>query len=340
MECLRDYIGVIGCGAITPIANEYINDLPGISLESIESIADDEQKTFVGVWENVQDRALKKFAIEVNERFAKRFKIKQIRSIANLLKRIDENSTTAAANENRGFSVELTTKNSSFVASTLQLIYVEELSVFVIDKTLFSSDLVLKITDLETGDELDSFSIAQSDIVDGWNKKRVGKYYDANRIACTYNSTSTSSVFQNINTLDLNGFYSVVNTLYGAYCDPLVRGVKYTDIDNPTFGSNTFGMTGVFGVACKFDNLVCSNKDPFLYPLKYLLGAEIMIETLYSSRTNFWTTIGKEDANTLYKEFYAEFSRSLDQIIDTISISDDDACLVCNEQFRYVTTQQ
>lgn len=74
MDCLKNYIGISGCGWVppVPIAPEvladvfsglYINQLPGISLKSIEKLADEEQKNFLGVWEDVQTRALLKFSI-------------------------------------------------------------------------------------------------------------------------------------------------------------------------------------------------------------------------------------------------------------------------------------
>ena len=43
MNCLTDYIGLRGCTDSDPISGLYINDLAGISLKSIDAIADNEQ---------------------------------------------------------------------------------------------------------------------------------------------------------------------------------------------------------------------------------------------------------------------------------------------------------
>jgi hypothetical protein len=81
MDCLRGYIGIQGCGAPDPSAEErafsglYINQLPGVNLEVIESIADDEQENFLGVWADVELRALKKFALAVKGQLNKCLKI-------------------------------------------------------------------------------------------------------------------------------------------------------------------------------------------------------------------------------------------------------------------------
>lgn len=77
MDCLQGYIGIQGCGApsAAPGSGLYINQLPGVSLEVIESIADDEQENFLGVWADVETRALKKFALAVKAELNKCYRI-------------------------------------------------------------------------------------------------------------------------------------------------------------------------------------------------------------------------------------------------------------------------
>lgn len=69
MECFRDHIGLSYCtkpGAYTaPDSGIYLNSLPGISIESIDKIADSEQVTYLGVWADVQEFALAQFRLDV-----------------------------------------------------------------------------------------------------------------------------------------------------------------------------------------------------------------------------------------------------------------------------------
>jgi hypothetical protein len=65
MECLIDYIGLKVCGTETSASGLFINSLPGISLESIDKIADSEQITYRGVWNDVQAEAAARFYIDV-----------------------------------------------------------------------------------------------------------------------------------------------------------------------------------------------------------------------------------------------------------------------------------
>lgn len=77
MECLQNIIGLRGCGE--PVTNPepqlFINELPGVSIENIEALADNEQETFLGVWADVQKRAFKKFALLAKAEFNKCYKI-------------------------------------------------------------------------------------------------------------------------------------------------------------------------------------------------------------------------------------------------------------------------
>lgn len=75
--CLIDYIGFQACGGVyqSPLSGLYINSLPGISLESIDKIADSEQITYVGVWNDAQKEASARFKIDFIIEVTKCYKI-------------------------------------------------------------------------------------------------------------------------------------------------------------------------------------------------------------------------------------------------------------------------
>lgn len=50
-------------GQALPPSETYINTLPGISLESIDKIANDEQLTYMGVWADAQKEATVRFKL-------------------------------------------------------------------------------------------------------------------------------------------------------------------------------------------------------------------------------------------------------------------------------------
>lgn len=95
MQCLQGYVGVspdlclqptelsaeeVAAAEENPFVSSglFITELPGISLESIEKLASPEQKSFLGVWANVEKRALLKFRSAVLAELNKCFCISDI----------------------------------------------------------------------------------------------------------------------------------------------------------------------------------------------------------------------------------------------------------------------
>lgn len=75
MDCLTDYIGLKICGNETSGSGQFINSLPGISLESVDKIADAEQITYAGVWADVQAEAANRFYIDVVNELSKCYQL-------------------------------------------------------------------------------------------------------------------------------------------------------------------------------------------------------------------------------------------------------------------------
>lgn len=75
MDCLLDYIGLRVCGTETSGSGQWINTLPGISLESVDKIADAEQITYRGVWNDVQIEASNRFYIDVINELTKCYQL-------------------------------------------------------------------------------------------------------------------------------------------------------------------------------------------------------------------------------------------------------------------------
>lgn len=67
MTCFVDYIGLSLCAGAyeSPASGIYINSLPGLSMESLDKIADQEQINYLGVWLDVQSNALPDFKVDI-----------------------------------------------------------------------------------------------------------------------------------------------------------------------------------------------------------------------------------------------------------------------------------
>ena len=70
-----DYIGIKVCGDENPESGIFINSLPGISLESIDKIASEDQTTFKVLWNDLQKEAEQEFFIDFANEISKCFRL-------------------------------------------------------------------------------------------------------------------------------------------------------------------------------------------------------------------------------------------------------------------------
>ena len=66
MNPLLNYVGVRSCG-VTPESGIYINQFPGMSTELLDKIASQDQVTFAGVWNDIQNSSYLRFKTMVQD---------------------------------------------------------------------------------------------------------------------------------------------------------------------------------------------------------------------------------------------------------------------------------
>lgn len=321
MECLIDYIGVLGCGTSLPLSGLYINQLPGITLKSIDSIANDEQVTWVKVWEDVQQRAARRFNTSVNRLMAKKYKLNTLNKSHCLNSTEYETEIIEDENKWKGFTIKLDEINSNSI-SAFQTIFIQNVKLY--SSTTDSS--LIKVYDMNTNEVL--FESESKPMTIGWNIININKQFFSNWIFVAYNASTIKSY-------DLIVSEDASEPCPCIICDTCtvsVSGAESEDIENPTnitSGTNSFGLTGCFNVSCSFNSLVCKNKNIFSNAWMNLLGAELMVERIYSERLNRYTTAGKKEAQELLDYFNTEFEDRLKESVAGILLDDNDCCFVC-----------
>lgn len=323
MNCLTDYIGVKGCGATVPDSGIYINSLPSINLRQLQGIADSEQENFLGVWANVQERAQAKLLVDVSTRLRKRFKINSFIESFKLIEKIDV-ATFAASAEDRGFTYDTQNFNGTIQKSSFYTTNVEYMRMYL--SAVTTNPLTIKIQDLETDEILFTKSIPAADQIVGWNLIKVNKSYLNQRLKFVYDSTEVTSVSTDQTELINNGC-GCLN--FG--CGGTLAGIKGADSSN-----NSYGLVAKISLTCTYEPVICSNKEMFAGPYLYLLGAETMIERIYTERMNEFTTVGKEEAKELNNYFQSQYDEGMDNLISGISIDLNDCCISCNSQLRVI----
>jgi hypothetical protein len=347
MECLRDYIGVKSCAITTIPEGGYINNLPGVELQNIDQIANTEQVTYMGVWNEVQERALKRFKTDVIAEFGKRYRLMQVQQVVNLGRKIDVNSITPATGQWRGGTIELNYETDKFVNSVLQDIFIQELPLWL----PVSVNTTVKVFDLDLGIELFTTALAG---VAGWNVVNVNKHFDARRIFFCYDATLINSVKFDTHDFFLDNFSYWDNFYYYNIWDAFRSSSRMKGATSPltanvtsvTSTDNTFGLSCIWSLRCSYNNVVCSNKEYFRGAWSFCLGSELMTERINSSRINRWTTVDKAKAVELRKYFEVkykggvydetEYVGELTNAVCGIDLNKYDSCIQCDAPIRYM----
>lgn len=333
-SCLIDWIGIYGCDAPTGNSSVYINQLPGINLESLEKLSDDEQKTYLGVWSDIQARGVRKFFNLVQARMLKKYRMKALQSTITLGSLIDTSVTFASSGQYRGFTYELKLKNQ-LLKSNFQALNVQKLQLYLPAPI----NTTIKIVNLDTAEVL--FTKALTGVA-GWNVVDVNQRIFGSRLFFGYDDTGITPVSLPINNSNSDWFNTMHSFYYGSGSIGILRGSQtinkasfgqFTEI-NVTSGNDTYGLSGIFSLVCVFDFLICNNKELLTTALWYLLGAEVMIERQYSSRLNRFTTIDREIAKKLEEYFTTEFNNELEIVVDGIYIDTNDCCVDCNTSIQ------
>lgn len=304
-----------------------------MTLGVLDKIADPEQQTYLGVWDDVQTRAARRFEEDLTAAFQKKYTLHQMLNPVDLLRQIDLTSNqTLPAAEGRGFILELVDDDyQNYVQSNLQLFNIQSVSIYL--KSATAADTALKFFDLVTGTLLYSTVIPGGS--SGWTSININQRLLAYRIAVTYDATAIESVYQNIDDLRLDSdcYYCNYLRVKGIRTNS-VPGSSLTDDDIAQTNDNIYGLTAQFFVECSYYRLVCNNKARFLNTWLYLLGVETMVERMYSPRKNIFTTIESKKGHRLKDHYQKEYEKALKLIVNGTSINDSDICLDCNDPYQ------
>ncbi len=320
----------MGCGSADPESNRFINSLPGMPLEAIDKIASSQQKTFLGVWNSVEDRSISKFSTQIISAFKRKYKIKSIQQSINLGRVIDVSSPVATDTDYAGGLIDLSFQNSDYVKSNLMMISFQSLAVYV--SSIPGDDVPVKIYNDLTKEILFEDVIPEDTPV-GWYNIKVNKLLDAEKLAFVYKTSEFEAVHLELSPLVANTFCGCAAS-YG--CNGSLSGIRASDTTFLTTdtGTDTFGISAVFSLVCKYDKLICSNLAHFTDALWYLMGSEMMVERIYSPRLNFWT-INDEEAKELLALYQTEFEKAMEIAIDGIDLDMGDCCLECENIVSY-----
>lgn len=331
MSCLRDYIGLRWCqNQTTPESGIWLNSFPGVTFKTLSSITNEEQDGIEDTWNDIKLRADLSFGTLFNGEMSKRYQILSPKKSYNLDKALTTTTYNAGTLTRSGFTVKMYRDYADYPDSLLSSIYCQSLG-FYGDVSDVNDVATVQIWDLISGTVLFTYDLT---VVQGWNLIPVNQFFHND-----YSDNSTS-LFVCINATGLKTTGKELSVNWEIYDNALVfTGATTTTTSNIlsaniTEGGNSYGLTGIFSSACTWDALLCNNKQHFMLSYAYNQIVEVMNEIQYTPRLNAVTiNIGKEKAKEIRDYYLDERDKVLKQECDSIKLSLDDACLVCNQQY-------
>jgi len=344
MTCLQDYIGLRGCGAAVPPSGLYVNDLPGISLKQLVNLTNEEETTYVQLWDVIQKRAMNRFSLDVREAMGKHYKLNSLMQGVNLGKQGIDGTGQAITdiNTKAGFIIQLNeSANYEYVPSPLTSIHIQEIWFFSGAGNVHT----FLIWDPYTNEILKN--VQHTNLLDGWNKIEINQTFHNN-----YQQNSWALAVMVLPAVgpDSSGYLYNKETPNN-FDVPTCCNVKISGFltDTPTdpyindflqnTTSNTYGLTGTFSIVCSWDAVICQNKTLFSRAFWYLTGIELLTEQLYSTKLNLFTTTNLQRAKELREEYQVEYAKSLEQVAGGFKLNCD-CCIDCAGQVQLRETNQ
>lgn len=319
--CLIDYIGLRGlCNDTVPPSGKYINDLPSISLKMLSSISNEEQQTYVDLWNEVQRATINDIESDILIKMQKYFK-------TNLL--ID--------NEYFGYYKNNFPVNdaSNFLKGAHVKIYGSKFLDIYVNKILLRLEDVVDtegeiyIYNANDGRLLDTIEF---DAVEGVNEIEINKRYKAEGQRLELFICYDGNIADNIETtygdyFDYNSFMLLRGGQIAVGSSVLSSGITYS--------GNTHGLMVNLNVQCSISSFICSIRDLISNAYWYKLGANITNIRLNTDRMNKFTLLNKEQAVELRDMYEEKYSSNLESVLNNVEPTGDSICLVCNKKRMY-----
>lgn len=319
-DCLNNVVGLRGfCDDVTP--DLWVNDIAGISLKMAASIANDEQKNFSGLWDEIYTRSLTRLEADVIVRMQQFMTTNLIIDQETTGYYKNDFDTISSTNEYKGVAIKVFGSNSTKITINSVRLRLENVT---------NTSGNIYVFDYNDGRTLDTISFTASN---GINDIQINKSYFAKgqkkRIFIAYDSNIADAISSNtVSQWDANRFASVRGAKIGI-------GTSIVE-DNITFDGETYGMVLDFSVGCSVEPFICSHRDLFKTPLWYLLGAEMMNERLISNRINQFTMLNAEQAASLHEDLEEKYTTLIDTVLDNIDPDSDTLCFTCSKKRNYL----
>jgi len=351
LSCFDSYIGIKGCQNETT-CKHLVNDLPGISNELLDKIADGDQETYFDVFTKSKKTAinsLKDDVLEVLLRDKVRYNFENTlfqSETARIIKPIESVEFT-----DDFIGILLTTADSKYI-----LAQVNSISIYPTATT----SVYAKIIDYETGEHLfntgetaidlvaNQINIIEIDFnIDCSNHRalmivlqRAGDSpnLELSKLSCNRFQETGCKSCDPCNCLDSTGTATLSDIPFELLgLDEVNEFAIYpysseseTDLSLATPIENFVCVD--LELLCSIDQFICQNAQRLSSALVYKIGANLLEEKRGSYRVNLFAKGGLDFTLEKIDDFKKDYQKRIDKMVPTLPLSGDSMCWTCDKE--------
>jgi hypothetical protein len=334
MNCLQDYIGLLGCTSTTPLSGLYINDYPGMNTELLEKISTPEQASYAGFWQSCQNVAYQRIKRDIQTALFKSAQAQLDQVLFQTSNQfVNQWSTITplpASNQYRGTFVSISGSKYLGVRIKTLMVYNSGPSAVI--------DVPWKIIQTQDGTELDSglFTMEKGMNYVPVNQVFYSDFDKVNIVAlvdCTdLDTTSGFFVDYGWNQMDIDcasRFSLIMRNGWSIF--PITAPINYSI---GTDWNNSFTQSGVYMDAqllCSLDSFICGQKEFLQDAWANILCYYVLWNKMSSQRSNYFAQGNREFTERNMATFIADYTDSLNIWARQLNLRAEGLCFDCEQ---------
>lgn len=332
MDCLYNFVGLLGCGNEEPLSGLYINDYAGMSGELLEKISTPEQASYFGFWQSVQRVAYARFKRDVQTMLYTQAQVRLDQVLFQTSKEFVQDwqqiQVLPADTTFRG--IFATVSGSKYLAIKIKQIYAYNAGSNPV------SGVDVKIFQTQDGKVLWS---GQVDLEVGMNYIPVNEtfYSDFDKVNllvvvdCS-NLDTTKGTFVDFGWAQMNGdcatrwsnFYTEGWQIYPASA-PLDYGLGKN-------WTQSYDQSGIYmdaQIMCSIDSFICAQADFLADAWANLLCYQILYAKMASPRANYFAQGNREYTERTMVTFLDNYNDAMAVWARQLNLRGEGLCFDC-----------
>ena len=336
-NCLTNYIGLKGCSNDAPASGLYINDLPGISNEFLNSIATQDQASYVQMYESVQRIVLEQIKTDVRQALYEIAEA-QMDQVLYLTKRptvFTQQVIQPTGPEAKWKGIWISAFGSKYLQLRINSVWI------------YNSGAEAQYVPLKVFSTFDWSVLYETTITvpAGFSEVPINQVLNL--------QFDGLNVFLAIDTTDVatikNPWLSDLSSWGVSDCACANRGPNhYSNFEDWTIYPVTmplnvalpdkirtdFNQSGVMfnlELVCSTESFICANREHLKMFMAYSLGEQILLNKLAGFNQNFHATFNPEQTERTMVTFKAMKEKALRTWAKSANLSGEDMCFSCGD---------